>query len=142
MHSALPKAACVFMLREDHVLSVSRRNDAARWGIPGGKVDPGESVLQAALRETMEEVGYQLQAADLTTLFVGVCGGDKEGEQAYEVTTFLCKAPAPELTVLQPEQGLMVAYRPVTDLLCPDVSPFAEYHKQAATALLQEHFAH
>ena len=41
------------------VLLVQRRNppDAARWGFPGGHVEPGETALAAAARELFEETG-------------------------------------------------------------------------------------
>lgn len=31
------------------------RNEAGKIGLPGGKVDPGESLIQAAIREAYEE---------------------------------------------------------------------------------------
>ena len=34
-----------------------RRTDNDNWAVPGGAVDLGESVAQAAVRETLEESG-------------------------------------------------------------------------------------
>lgn len=36
-----------------------------QWALPGGRVDPGEEPLEAARRETVEELGLQLQPDDL-----------------------------------------------------------------------------
>ncbi|WP_119420731.1 NUDIX hydrolase [Desertibaculum subflavum] len=38
---------------------------AGQWALPGGRIDPGETVEQAALRELHEEVGLRLDAADV-----------------------------------------------------------------------------
>lgn len=36
---------------------------AAQWALPGGRLDPGETAVEAALRELLEEVGIELPDA-------------------------------------------------------------------------------
>lgn len=59
--------ADVVLLSNGHVLLIERGWDpyAGRWALPGGHVDPGETSLQAAVRELEEEAGIRLEAADL-----------------------------------------------------------------------------
>lgn len=48
---------------ENKVLMLKRRNDdtfePGVWGLPGGKIEPGESALAGATRELMEEAGLE-----------------------------------------------------------------------------------
>jgi mutator protein MutT len=41
------------------------RAHAGQWALPGGRIDPGETPEDAALRELAEEVGLELAPADL-----------------------------------------------------------------------------
>lgn len=52
------------VVHEGHALLVQRANppDAGLWGFPGGKVDWGETVEAAALRELIEETGVEAEA--------------------------------------------------------------------------------
>ncbi len=52
-------AAIAVMLRARDVVLVQRRNppDAGLWGYPGGKIEPGETIFAAVLRELHEETG-------------------------------------------------------------------------------------
>lgn len=65
-----PVAATIaIVFREGCVLLVRRANppDAGRWGFPGGKIEPGETIEQAALRELYEETAVQGKALQTFT---------------------------------------------------------------------------
>lgn len=61
--------AHLILVRDQHLL-LSRRRDPSpvfdgRWHLPAGKVDAGESVAAAAIREAEEEIGVRIAPADL-----------------------------------------------------------------------------
>ncbi len=55
----------MFLRRENQVLLIHKLtgHGAGRINGPGGKLDPGETTLQCAIRETAEEVGVTVQEA-------------------------------------------------------------------------------
>ena len=56
--------AAVALVRDGHVLTVRKRG-TERFMLVGGKLEPGETALDAALRETHEEVGLRIESATL-----------------------------------------------------------------------------
>ena len=51
------------------IVLVRRRNPPPGWALPGGFVDPGESVAQAARREAKEETGLDVELTDLLAVY-------------------------------------------------------------------------
>jgi 8-oxo-dGTP diphosphatase len=129
----LPQAVCLLMLGGAGVFAVSRRNDDTQWGMPGGKVDPGETPVQAVIREISEEISLDIEESQLDELYVGPCGGEN-GTTCFEVTTYLYLPSPPALEALKAEEGLALEVQPFSVLLRPDSSPFAEYNQRVFNA--------
>lgn len=62
-------AAIGVVFREGRVLLVRRANmpDAGKWGFPGGKIERGERLFEAAEREILEETGITVTARKVVT---------------------------------------------------------------------------
>jgi ADP-ribose pyrophosphatase YjhB (NUDIX family) len=58
----------VAIIRNDEVLLI-QREDFEVWGLPGGEVDDGESLAQAAIREAYEETGLKIALTRLVGVY-------------------------------------------------------------------------
>ena len=50
-------------------LLLMQRSDNGCWGLPGGYVEPGESVVDATKREVLEETGYEVEVGRLIGVY-------------------------------------------------------------------------
>jgi ADP-ribose pyrophosphatase YjhB (NUDIX family) len=55
--------------RDDGQILLERRSDCGWWGLPGGRVEPGESITEAAVREVFEETGLTVRITGLVGLY-------------------------------------------------------------------------
>ncbi len=53
----------------DNTVLVLRRSDNGKWNFPGGKVEPGENLEQAAAREVLEETGLKVKPNRIIHVF-------------------------------------------------------------------------
>ena len=63
--------AAVLIMDNDNRLLLLKRSDSGAWGQPGGSVEPGELVEEAAKREVWEETGLEVGEMKLFNVFSG-----------------------------------------------------------------------
>jgi ADP-ribose pyrophosphatase YjhB (NUDIX family) len=67
-NSMVPSVNVVVANDADEILLI-RRSDNDNWALPGGAIDLGESVAQAAVRETREETGIDCEVTGLVGIY-------------------------------------------------------------------------
>jgi ADP-ribose pyrophosphatase YjhB (NUDIX family) len=67
-NSLVPSVNVVVTNDADEILMI-RRTDNDNWAVPGGAIDLGESVAQAAVRETREESGIECEITGIVGIY-------------------------------------------------------------------------
>lgn len=93
--SVVLAASAVISDGDGRVLLIRRGTDPDRglWSVPGGCVEPGEALAQAAEREAYEETGLVVSAG-IELWSVTVPTGDG---RSYEIHDFACRVVGGEL---------------------------------------------
>jgi ADP-ribose pyrophosphatase YjhB (NUDIX family) len=65
---AIGCSASIFDISRQKMLLV-RRSDNGCWAVPGGYMEPGESVAEACTREVWEETGLHVQVSRLIAVY-------------------------------------------------------------------------
>lgn len=61
-------SAVVFDHERENIL-LTRRTDNGRWCLPGGALDPGETVTESCIREVREETGLEVEVVRLVGVY-------------------------------------------------------------------------
>jgi diadenosine hexaphosphate hydrolase (ATP-forming) len=98
MADVIEGAGGVVVNNEGKILLIRHHNGT--WVFPKGHVDPGETPLEAALREVAEEAGVESRCPDpltvFTTSYVNVRG------EARRITWFVLRTDAKEPDMREP----------------------------------------
>lgn len=111
-----PNGDAVFLLTRR---AAGMRRHSGQWALPGGRVDPGESIEQAALRELAEELHLHLPAQSVLGRL-----DDYPTRSGYKVALVVLWADS--LAGLKPNPGEVasVDYVPLAELDRPDAPTF------------------
>lgn len=74
---------CIF--NEKGEVLLQRRGDSGRWGFPGGAIEPGESIQQAAVREVKEETGLDVEVGRLIGIYTDCDMEYPNGDKAHSI---------------------------------------------------------
>lgn len=115
-------AGNMIIVQNDMILGVSRKDNHASFGLPGGKSEFGETPKQTAIRETYEETG--ILVSDCVEVYAAI-------DQPFLIRCYL--ALTWEGTPTSKEDG-KVKWIQTNDLTC-STSAFPVYNTNAIAAL-------
>lgn len=113
--------AAIALVRDDHVLTVRKRG-TERFMLVGGKLEPGESPRDAAVRETFEEVGLRVEDATLLGEFLSEAAN--EPGHTLHSTVFWVESDAEPVASAEIAEVRWTPLRDHPD----DLAPMLEHH--------------
>ncbi|MFJ4091579.1 NUDIX domain-containing protein [Kitasatospora sp. NPDC089913] len=113
---SLRQAVCVIVHdeRTNKVVCVHYANDTwsavPAWTVPGGKVEEGERLDEAAARELREETGLAVDAEELHLVHTVQVKAGWDGQGPFLLSVFAATSWQGELTNAEPDKHLAVLW--------------------------------
>lgn len=67
--NSIVPAASAIVRDQDGAILLQQRRDNDLWALPGGAMEPGESIQDTAVREVGEETGFQVRLTGLIGIY-------------------------------------------------------------------------
>lgn len=126
----MKQAVCLLAITPDNkIIAIDRNNSPQGIGLIGGKVEPGETVFEAIVREAKEEAGIEIPLSMKPILWKY-----RSIDSKYYVTTFLWileNIPS----IVSSSEGEIV-FTDIKTLTSEDKCPFWQYNDALFETLL------
>lgn len=140
-NNLVPAASAVVTNDAGNILLI-RRSDNGLWTIPGGAMEPGESIAECCCREVLEETGIEVEITRLVGIYSNprhvIEYADGEVRQQFSIC-FACRPSGGELATS--DESSEVGYFSLTDIATMDVHPsirlrITDYHESGTEPVI------
>ncbi len=107
----MPALAAIIAVINDGKILLTKREDFEVWCLPGGGVEDGESLAEAAIREAKEETGVEVELTGLVGVYSRIGGMWND----VHAVLFAARPIGGELKV-QPGETIDVAFFPFDEI--------------------------
>ncbi len=104
--------AAIAVQNENKEFLLQLRKDTKEWGLPGGAMEPGETIEQTAQRELYEETGLSSNQLSLISVFSGpdFFFEYPNGDQVHNVTHLFFTDTVTGTLSLNDDEGIDLKY--------------------------------
>lgn len=120
--------ACI--INKNNQILMVYNEDAGHWSMPGGKVEAGEYLDQALVREVKEETGYDVSVGEIISVNERRIINTKEHAIFF---TFACQLLGGEVCIQDPKEISKVVWMNLTE-----AGELMPYHKQGIEQMMRE----
>ncbi|QHZ48460.1 NUDIX domain-containing protein [Bacillus sp. NSP9.1] len=132
-------AVSAVVINEEKQILLQKRVDNNKWSLPGGNMEPGESISEAIKREVLEETGLNVEVIKLIGVYSDpnhiIAYQDGEVRQQFSIC-FFCKPKSGTLIIS--EESKEVSYINIKELDSLSIHPSQQLRIKDALSFKNE----